>query len=141
MFKALVPATTFRSGAPFCLADDQAGYAAFDVALADNSLARRLPPSRSVVARLSQRYEDNLKAELTMRVLLIIAALVVLFAVAGWITFSRDDSGRSSINLETQEIREDTGHLMQKGSDLLKEAEEGVRPDSTPTEPTSTRNL
>ncbi|MCI0334574.1 MAG: hypothetical protein L0228_15260 [Planctomycetes bacterium] len=72
-----------------------------------------------------------------MRVLIILAALVLLFAVAGWITFSKD-SGRSSINLETDEIREDTGQIMHEGSELLKNAEEEVSPDGATNRPPAT---
>jgi hypothetical protein len=46
----------------------------------------------------------------------------------GWITFS-NDSGRSSINLETQEIREDTGQALHKGSEVLRSAEAEVAPN------------
>ena len=60
-----------------------------------------------------------------MRLLLILAAVVLLLAVAGWITFS-SDSGRSSINLETDEIRDDTGEMMRGGSELLRDAEEEI---------------
>jgi hypothetical protein len=63
-----------------------------------------------------------------MRGLIIVIALVVLFALIGWITFS-SDSGRSSINIETDEIRQDTGKVMHKGSELLKDAEEEVAPN------------
>jgi hypothetical protein len=63
-----------------------------------------------------------------MRALIILLAIVVLLALVGWISFNNSD-GRSSINLETQEIREDTGEMMNKGSELLKEAEEEVAPD------------
>jgi hypothetical protein len=66
--------------------------------------------------------------EFEMRVLLIVLALIVVFALVGWITFS-DDDGRASINLETDEIREDTGEVMNKGSELLKDAEQEVAPD------------
>jgi hypothetical protein len=60
-----------------------------------------------------------------MRVLLILAAIVIVMAVAGWITFS-SDSGRSSINLETDQIREDTGQMMHNGSEMLRDAEHEV---------------
>ena len=73
-----------------------------------------------------------------MRVLLIVIALVVLFALIGWITFS-DDEGRSSINLETDEIREDTGEVMHRGSELLKEAEQEVAPENAETETAPSR--
>jgi hypothetical protein len=66
-----------------------------------------------------------------MRVLIILVAVVALLALAGWITFS-NDPGRSSINLETQEIREDTSEALHKGSNLLKEAEGEVDPDDAP---------
>ena len=62
-----------------------------------------------------------------MRGLLIVLGLLVIFALVGWITFSAND-GRSSINLETDEIREDTGEVMKKGSELLKDAEREVAP-------------
>jgi hypothetical protein len=77
-----------------------------------------------------------------MRVLIIFAALVLLFAVIGWISFS-SDQGRSSINLETNEIREDTGEMMDKGSKLLKDAEQEVSPAASlhnnEAEPSTTR--
>ena len=57
-----------------------------------------------------------------MRVLIILAAILVLFALVGWITFG-NDAGRSSINLETEEIRKDTSEMMNKGSELLEDAE------------------
>ena len=65
-----------------------------------------------------------------MRLLILFAALVLLFALIGWISFS-SDPGRSSINIETEEIREDTGEMMHKGSELLQDAEEDVTPDET----------
>jgi len=67
-----------------------------------------------------------------VRVLIIVAALLVLFALVGWITFS-NDQGQSSINLETDEMRQDTSEMMNRGSDLLKDAEKEVAPASTPS--------
>jgi hypothetical protein len=72
-----------------------------------------------------------------MRAVLLVVALLVLFVVVGWITFSKEP-GRSSINLETDEIRQDTGEVMHQGSELLQEAEENVDPDKG--EPTNTEN-
>ena len=63
-----------------------------------------------------------------MRVVLLLIALLVLFALVGWITFS-NDAGRSSVNLETEEIRQDTGEMMNKGAELLRDAEQEVAPD------------
>jgi hypothetical protein len=73
-----------------------------------------------------------------MRVLIILAAILVLLALVGWITFG-NDSERSSINLETEEIRKDAGEMMNKGSELLKEAEDEVAPASE-SEPATTPN-
>jgi hypothetical protein len=61
-----------------------------------------------------------------MRLLLILAAVVLLLAVVGWISFS-SEPGRSSINLETNDIREDTGEIMESGSELLRDAEAEIR--------------
>jgi hypothetical protein len=66
-----------------------------------------------------------------MRLLLLLAAVLMLFALAGWLTFSKE-AGRSSINLETDEIRQDTGEAMRKGSEILQEAEEKVAPKEVP---------
>jgi hypothetical protein len=70
---------------------------------------------------------------LAMRVLIVFAALVLLFALIGWITFS-NDQGQSSINLETNEIREDTSEMMHQGSELLKDAEQEVSPSTANTD-------
>jgi hypothetical protein len=72
-----------------------------------------------------------------MRVLILVVALFVLFALVGWVTFS-SESGRSSINVETNEIRQDTGEVLHKGSELLEDAEEEVAPgDRHEQSPTS----
>jgi hypothetical protein len=65
-----------------------------------------------------------------MRLFIIFAALVLMFALIGWISFS-SGPGRSSINLETEEIREDTGEMMHKGSELLQDAEDEISPSET----------
>jgi hypothetical protein len=62
-----------------------------------------------------------------MRILLLLIALVIIFALVGWVTFS-NEPGRSSINIETDEIRQDTGEVMHKSSELLQDAEERVEP-------------
>jgi hypothetical protein len=63
-----------------------------------------------------------------MRILILLIALVVVLALVGWVTFS-DEPGRSSINIETEEIRQDTGEVMHEGSELLQDAEEKVTPN------------
>jgi hypothetical protein len=55
-------------------------------------------------------------------------AIVILFVLIGWLTFT-NEPGRSSINIETNEIRQDTGEAMRKGSELLRDAEEKVAPE------------
>lgn len=67
-----------------------------------------------------------------MRALILLIAIIVLFALVGWISFS-SETGQSSINIETNEIREDTGEVMRQGSELLQNAEEQVTPDSRPS--------
>jgi hypothetical protein len=74
-------------------------------------------------ARISQAQ----KRASAMRFLIILAVVILLLAIAGWITFSKD-SGRTSINIETNEIREDTGAIMNKGANLLNNAENEIAP-------------
>lgn len=57
-----------------------------------------------------------------MRALIAIAIVVLILALVGWISFSFSD-GRSSINLETEEIKQDTQKALESGSDLLKKVE------------------
>jgi hypothetical protein len=64
-----------------------------------------------------------------VRALIFIAAVILLMALVGWITFGTAP-GRSSINLETEQIRHDTRHALEHGADALHKAEESVRPDS-----------
>lgn len=56
-----------------------------------------------------------------MRTLVLLAAVVLLLALLGWITFS-SGPGRSSINLETNEIRNDTQKAVEAGAGLLDDA-------------------
>lgn len=56
-----------------------------------------------------------------MRAILLLAAVVLVLAFAGWISFSKS-SDRSSINLETQQIKQDTDRALESGSALLREA-------------------
>jgi hypothetical protein len=66
-----------------------------------------------------------------VRALLLIAAIILLMALVGWITFGTGP-GRSSINLETERIRQDTREALETGADAIHNAEESVRPDDTP---------
>jgi hypothetical protein len=74
-----------------------------------------------------------------MRALLLLVAIVLILAVVGWISFS-SEPGRSSINIETDEIREDTGEVMREGSELLRNAEEEIRDEPANTDAPATTN-
>jgi hypothetical protein len=75
------------------------------------------------MSRIAQEFADGRKV--VMRVLLFVAAIVLLLALVGWVSFTYGP-GRSSINLETQEIREDTKELLQSGSEALQDAERSM---------------
>ena len=60
-----------------------------------------------------------------MRLLVLLIALVVILAFLGWLTFS-PGTERSSINIETQEIREDTRELLDSGAKILGQDEKEI---------------
>jgi hypothetical protein len=68
-----------------------------------------------------------------MRALIFLVAIVLLMALAGWISFS-SAPGRSSINLETQQIEADTDRALESGAHLLQKASDSVEPATTPTQ-------
>lgn len=74
-----------------------------------------------------------------MRALIFLAVVVVILAFAGWISFSKS-AGRSSINIETQQIKQDTDRAVESGSNLLRRAGEAVdqtnEPHTSPAPPT-----
>jgi hypothetical protein len=63
-----------------------------------------------------------------MRVLIILVAIIIVFALVGWISFHREP-GRASVNIETQEIQEDTKDAMKAGANLLHKAGDDIDPD------------
>jgi hypothetical protein len=69
-----------------------------------------------------------------MRTILILALAVLLLALVGWVSF-HIGSDRSSINLETGEIKRDTQEAVESGSELLKEASDAVNSRSTTPSP------
>lgn len=71
-----------------------------------------------------------------MRTLIFIAGLVLIFALVGWISFSRGPD-RASINVETSAIRQDTQNAMQKGGELLHKAGDKIEAEANrqPAEP------
>jgi hypothetical protein len=66
-----------------------------------------------------------------MRTLIVVALGVLLLAVVGWITFSHDGT-KTSINLETNQIKRDTHQMLDSGSKMVRNAKESV---ATPTKP------
>jgi hypothetical protein len=73
-----------------------------------------------------------LRKEIAMRALFFLIAIVLVLALVGWISFSKSP-GRSSINIETQQIQQDTNRALEKGSDLLHKAGESVERPAAPT--------
>jgi hypothetical protein len=73
-----------------------------------------------------------------MRALILLVVVILALALAGWISFSKSPD-RSSINLETQQIQQDTDRALESGSNLLRNAGEAVdRANEPPPQPTST---
>jgi hypothetical protein len=60
-----------------------------------------------------------------MRTLILIVAIVFLMALVGWVTFGVGPD-RSSINLETDEIRQDTQQALESGAQVLRNAGKAV---------------
>lgn len=69
-----------------------------------------------------------------MRALLIVIALVLVFAFLGWITFSKSPD-HTSVNLETDKIRSDTTNAMQSGAEMLHRAGDKVDSTRAPSNP------
>jgi hypothetical protein len=65
---------------------------------------------------------------LTVRALILFAIIILVMALIGWVSFGTSP-GRSSINLETDQIRQDTREALDTGADVLHKAEDAVRPD------------
>jgi hypothetical protein len=65
--------------------------------------------------------------QLVMRALLILIIVIALLAFAGWLTFSYGP-GRTSVNLETNAIREDTQEMVRSGAKILDRAQDELRP-------------
>jgi regulatory protein YycI of two-component signal transduction system YycFG len=68
-----------------------------------------------------------------MRVLIFVVALILLFSLLGWITFSKS-SDRSSVNIETDTIRADTNKAIQSGATILKGAGDKIENEVPKTE-------
>lgn len=73
-----------------------------------------------------------------MRTIIVLAAAVLILALVGWVTFSFGP-GRSSINLETDKVKQDTHDAMESGTELLDDAGQVIDPSDSPAEPAATR--
>jgi hypothetical protein len=62
-----------------------------------------------------------------MRALFFLIIVIALLAFAGWLTFS-SGPGRTSVNLETNEIREDTQEIVRSGAKILDKTGDGLQP-------------
>lgn len=66
-----------------------------------------------------------------MRALLVVVLGVLVLAMVGWITFSRDGT-KASINLETNQIKQDSREMFDAGSKIVRDAKDSV---AEPTKP------
>lgn len=73
-----------------------------------------------------------------MRALIVLAVIVLVFALVGWISFSKGPE-RTSINIESDKIRQDTKQVMESGAQVLHragdkaEAEANKEPNRVPS--------
>lgn len=72
-----------------------------------------------------------------MRALIFLVAIVLILSLAGWVTYSKAP-GRSSINIETQQIKQDTDRALESGSNLLRKAGDAVDSEVEPNSPQTT---
>ena len=64
-----------------------------------------------------------------MRALVFLALIVVVLALVGWISFSKGPE-RTSINIESDKIRQDTKQLMGSGAQMLHKAGDKVEAEA-----------
>jgi hypothetical protein len=64
-----------------------------------------------------------------MRALLFLVLVVVVLALVGWISFSKGPD-RTSINIESDKIRQDTKQLMGSGAQVLHKAGDKVEAEA-----------
>jgi hypothetical protein len=88
-------------------------------------------------------FKSILPGEIAMRALLVVVAVLLIFALVGWITFSKGPD-RASINIESGQIQHDTKKAMESGAELLHKAGDKVhdeasrQPDGPATNPERT---
>jgi hypothetical protein len=73
-----------------------------------------------------------------MRALILLAAIVLILALVGWISFSKGPD-RASINIESSQIRQDTKQVMESGAEVLHKAGDKVEAEAD-RQPAGTAN-
>lgn len=75
-----------------------------------------------------------------MRALILLAAIVLVLALVGWISFSKGPD-HASITIESDKIRQDTRQVMESGAQVLHKAEDKIdaeanqQPNAAPPNP------
>jgi hypothetical protein len=75
-----------------------------------------------------------------MRALILLAAIVLVLALVGWISFRKTPEG-PSVTIESERIRQDTKHVMDSSAQMLHkagdkvEAEANREPNRVPANP------
>jgi hypothetical protein len=64
-----------------------------------------------------------------MRALILLAVIVLVLALVGWISFSKGPD-RASINIESDRIRQDTKQVMESGGQMLHKAGDKVEAEA-----------
>jgi hypothetical protein len=64
-----------------------------------------------------------------MRALILLAVIVLVLALVGWISFSKGPD-RTSINIESNKIRQDTKEVMESGAKMLHKAGDNVEAEA-----------
>jgi len=72
-----------------------------------------------------------------MRAVILIVAILLIFSLIGWITYSRGP-GHASINIETDQIRADTDRAMQSGAQMLRKTGDEIENRTQHAEPAPT---
>jgi hypothetical protein len=74
----------------------------------------------------------------TMRALILLAAIVLILALVGWISFSKGPD-RASINIESDRIRQDTKQVLESSAKALHKAGDKVEAEAN-RQPSGTAN-
>jgi hypothetical protein len=60
-----------------------------------------------------------------MRAILILAVIALLMGLAGWMTID-SDTGRTSINFETDKIQQDTGNAVNNAESMIESGADAI---------------